>query len=367
MRETLPGKFAAFALVVAMGAFVSPRAFSAAASAGPRTEMIINYGGDGWKRHQVQEPCILANPKDRAKLIMFFAAAMKPGGGAGSIGTAWANVSEPFSWHESANNPVMKSEPGNAFAEEAYIRLDAVIYHEAFDEYWIYYTGNGTPGQRDAIGLATCPAGADGFSEVIPAKIKRHPGNPILSPKGQGRDDETCVSQGAVLRENGLWYSLYSYRTETQTLPGIRLAVSSDGKEWSKIPGPDLLSAAPESHYIEWHQLLKIGDRYVLLFEAYNGGTRWRANVATSARLAAGWKKAPATLIDQTVWPRYSDDTMFHVATPALYEIDGKWLLYFQAARAGFYIRQNWALWGIESDDAVERIRRFAALADRGP
>ena len=218
-------------------------------------------------------------------------------------------------------------------------------------------TGFTTPADvGNAINLATCPAGKDGYSEVVTANIKRYEGNPVLTPKGQGRDDGNCVSQAAVFRENGLWYMFYSYRNETKTLPGIRLATSRDGKHWTKVPGPDLLAAAPEQLYIEWHQVYKIGNRYVLLYEGYNGGTRWGADVATSSSLTTGWKKAPAKLIDQTKWPNYSDKTMFHVATPAIYQINNKWYMYFQAARAGEYNSQNWALWGIECDDVLKNL-----------
>jgi hypothetical protein len=38
-------------------------------------------------------------------------------------------------------------------------------------------------------------------------------------------------------------------------------------------------------------------------------------------------ERAPATLINQTKWPGYSDDTHFHDATPALQSINGTWHL----------------------------------------
>ncbi|MCY3018928.1 MAG: hypothetical protein NTW87_07865 [Planctomycetota bacterium] len=322
----------------------------------PRKELVINYGGGGWKDGQVQEPCILVNPKDATKLIMIFAGAVTSAkGGAGAIAKAWADISEPFTWHEDAGNPILKPEPAIPFESHS-IRLDSVIYNQALDEYWIYYTGHNAKTHVDAIGLATCPSGKDGYSDVTLATMKRHAANPILSPGGQGRDDETFVSQGAIFRENGVWYSFYSYRTATQTLPGIRLATSSDGKQWKKEPGPDLLSAGPESQYYEWHQVYKIADRYVMMLEAYNGGTRWRANVAISSKLTKGWKKAPIDLIDQTQWPGYSEDTQFHIATPAIYNINNKWYMYVQAAHSGYYIVQHWAMYGIEFDDYMRRI-----------
>ena len=123
-----------------------------------------------------------------------------------------------------------------------------------------------------------------------------------------------------------------------------------------KCPAPTSSRQPPSSVYIEWHQVYKIGGRYVLLYEGYNGGTRWGADVATSSSLTTGWKKAPENLIDQTKWPNYSDETMFHVATPAIYNINNKWYMYFQAAHAGEYGIQHWALWGIECDDVVKKL-----------
>jgi hypothetical protein len=147
---------------------------------------------------------------------------------------------------------------------------------------------------------------------------------------------------------------LYSYRSGAKNvLPGLRLATSSDGKEWTKAPGPDLLSAAPEQKYIEWHTTIRVGRQYVMLFEGYNGGTRWGAEVAVSDRLDSGWKKLPTKLLDQTKWPGYSDKTMFHVATPAIYTWGGRWYLYVQAAPAGPYSDQPWSLWVVDCDDAL--------------
>ena len=341
---------AGLACILGMHALAA-MAQNAGSSTPPKPRKIIDYGGGGWKDFQVEEPCILVNPKDTNKLIMFYSGVKL--GGPVCHGKAWADVSDPFTWHEDANNPFFGGDP--KIAPEGSIRLDSVIYNEALDEYWIYYTGADSRSQA-VINLATCPAGKDGFSEVVTANIKRFKDNPILTPNGQERDDGNCVSEGAVFRENGVWYLFYSYRSETKILPGIRLAISTDGKHWAKVSGPDILSAAPEQKYIEWHQVYKLGDRYLLLYEGYNGGTRWGADVATSSSLTGDWKKAPVNLFDQAKWPNYSDETMFHVATPAIYNFNNKWYMYFQAAPSGEYINQHWALWGIECDDVVKKL-----------
>ena len=83
---------------------------NAGSSAPPKPRKIIDYGGGGWKDAQVEEPCVLVNPKDPGKLIMFFGGYTR-GVTNGSIGKAWADVSAPFAWHEDANNPLLKSDP----------------------------------------------------------------------------------------------------------------------------------------------------------------------------------------------------------------------------------------------------------------
>jgi hypothetical protein len=102
-----------------MGALVVPAIVQQPIVAtSPAPVKIIDYGGGGWKDGQVNEPCILVNPKDSSKLIMFYSG-MKLGGSAGAIGKAWANVSEPFRWHEDAGNPIFTGDPGIPFEESA--------------------------------------------------------------------------------------------------------------------------------------------------------------------------------------------------------------------------------------------------------
>ena len=76
-----------------------------------KPRMVINCGGGGWKDGQVQEPCILVNPKDAGKLIMFYAG-MKLGGREGAIAKAWADVADPFTWHEDAKPPLLNAQQG---------------------------------------------------------------------------------------------------------------------------------------------------------------------------------------------------------------------------------------------------------------
>ena len=61
----------------------------------------------------------------------------------------------------------------------------------------------------------------------------------------------------------------------------------------------------------------------------------------------------------------YDDKTMYHVATPALYEIGGKWYLYVQAcARPGNdnYIDGAWEMWGVACDKKIPTLPGCAEL-----
>jgi len=59
----------------------------------------------------------------------------------------------------------------------------------------------------------------------------------------------------------------------------------------------------------------------------------------------------------QTKWQGlYDDRTLYHVATPALYPIEGKWYLYVQACgRPGNdnYIDGAWEMWAVSCDRRI--------------
>ena len=255
----------------------------------------------------------------------------------GCLGKAWADVSDPFTWHEDANNPLLKPDPKRA-CEGGSLRMDSVIYDKCamnigFTTLAVWATASiWRPAQRAKMVIATSrpPISSD-----------------TRTTRFFLRKERDATTETACRRERSsakMVCGTCSMRTGARkSLQGIRLATSPDGKHWTKIVGPDLIRAAPEQAAIEWHQVYKIGKTYVLLYEGYNGGARWGPDFATSSSLTKGWKKAPTQLVDQTKWPNYSDKTMFHVATPAIYKINAKWHMFFQAAPAGEYMSQHWA------------------------
>jgi hypothetical protein len=277
------------------------------------------------------------------------------------IGKAWALKADPFSWHQDPDNPVFA--PGQHGWDCGSIRLDCVLYLAEEDAYYIYYSGT-TGTVQDHIGLAICPVGADGYSGITPAAIQRVGAQPVLSPELAAPFSEQMASQAAVLREwNAMtqrwdWFLYYSYRGKDGTLPGIRLATSSDGKVWTRHYNEkdprrmgQIFQSTPGAYY-EWHQVSKLGRTYLLSMEVgISAGQRWRPVIAVSQNAAAGWTQLDADALVQTKWKGlYRDDTIYHVATPAFYQIDGQWFLYAQACPLPAnrnYIDGQWDLWCI--------------------
>ena len=125
-----------------------------------------------------------------------------------------------------------------------------------------------------------------------------------------------------------------------------------------------LFASVPGAYY-EWHQIIKVGNAYVLSMEVGpSAGKRWRPALAVSTQPASGWKALDVDLLLQTQWTGlYRDDAIYHVATPAFYPFNGRWLLFAQACArpsSDNYIDGHWELWCIECE------RRIPLLPD-GP
>ena len=288
-------------LVVAMGSAVG-----SARGRSPHEDvqkLVINYGGGGWKDNQVQEPCILVNPKDPHKLIMFYGGATTQAkGGIGSLGKAWADVSDPWTWHEDPENPIFRSDPKIVIRIRPHRRGD---YNQPTDEYRIYYTGHSAQTHTDAIGLATCPAGDDGYKAVTAARATSNgmSGTRFYPPAGRDAWMRRAFRRGPFFGNMDRGIRSIRIGQRRKPFPASGWPRQLMASIWKKEPGPDLLTAAPETLYFEWHQVYKIGNRYVMLLEGYNGGTHRGADVAISEKLTSGWRKLPTTLIDQTTWP----------------------------------------------------------------
>jgi hypothetical protein len=97
-----------------------------------------------------------------------------------------------------------------------------------------------------------------------------------------------------------------------------------------------------------------------------NKGERWRPVLAVSTQPATGWQQLDVDTMLQTKWQGvYDDKTIYHVATPALYDIRGKWYLYTQAcAKPGNdnYIDGAWEMWGFTCERRISTLPGCADL-----
>ncbi len=347
---------------------VSPDQGSAAArSVSVHGEMVLSRASHEWMSQQIEEPCILPNPKVPGRLIMFYGAVPASNRSFAAAGKAWADVREPFQWHQDGANPIFG--PAEKGWDAGSLRLDTVLYIPEEDAYYIYYSG-AAGNVQDRIGLAICPVGEDGYSGVTTANIKRYGTAPVLAPEAAAPYGEEMASQAAVMREWNAaakgwdWRMYYSYRGKDGTLPGIRLATSKDGKTWTRQFNADdprgmgqIFTSTPNAYY-EWHQILKVDATYVLCIEVgIEHGKRWRPVLAVSTDPVKGWTQLDPDTVLQTKWQGlYDDRTLYHVATPALYQIEGKWYLFCQACGRPSndnYIDGGWEMWGVACDRVI--------------
>jgi hypothetical protein len=354
---------------------LNPTAFAAPLKP-VRGQVIISRTNVPWGSQQLQESCILPNPKDPDRLVMFYSGVPATNRNICFIGKAWALKSDPFTWHQDEHNPLFG--PSKKGWDSGNIRLDAVLYLKEENAYYIYYSG--TSGSiQDRIGLAICRAGPDGYSDVISSTIQRFGAQPVLAPEPAAPYFEQMASQAAVLREWNTneqrwdWYMYYSYRGKDGILPGIRLAISHDGKAWTRHYNDkdprgmgQIFSSTPGAYY-EWHQAFKVGSTYFLSMEVgVSSGKRWRPVIAVSKNPATGWTQTDVDAVLQTKWEGiYRDDTIYHVATPAFYEIGGKWFLYAQACPLpgnANYIDGAWDLWCFACDHLIPTVPGYDGI-----
>ncbi len=242
-----------------------------------RGQIILARASHPWMSQQIQEPCVLPNPKSPGRLIMFYSGVPASDRVVCAIGKAWADAGDPFTWHQDEANPIFeKSAQG---WDRVSIRLDCVLYIPEEDAYYIYYSGTDRNDVQDRIGLAICPAGVDGYSSVKRANIVRQGMAPVLAPLADAPFNETMASQAAVFRQQDpatkrwAWYIYYSYRGKDGILPGIRLATSNDGKTWVRHfnagdpRGMGQIFPSTPNAYYEWHQVFQSGNTYVLSME----------------------------------------------------------------------------------------------------
>jgi len=243
-----------------------------------------------------------------------------PEGPTGGVGLATSpKTYPPTNWTRNASNPI--------YTDGAdYIRLGSVI--KVGSTYYLYYTGGM---DYNSIRLATSTDGVT-FSKV---------GN-VIVPSG----DETTVENAAVINIDAThWYMYYGYRNATATLPGIRIANSSDGLTWTKQAGDVLhigAGGAWDNTYIEHHQIMYAYGHYVLIYEAYNG-VNWAEGLAYNTDPNTTFTKYANNPIFERSGINGTFDEL-HVATPFLFLHNDAWYLFYQGGNHTDYMSSVWKI-----------------------
>jgi predicted GH43/DUF377 family glycosyl hydrolase len=276
---------------------------------------IIKTKGSAWYASQIFDPCVLVDPSDSTKLIMF-ASGMAPPVNSGhiTIGRFNSTLANPYVWTE-VGQVLTAGTPGNF--DDHDVRMGSCFYESGI--FYIFYTGS-TGSSGSSVGLATSTNGTT---------FTRSGKNPVLTPTGNGRNDGTHVSEAAVIKEGSSWTMVYAYRGAS-VLPGYRYATSIEGTTWTKGGKGDILTCV-SGFYCEFHQLFKIGSDYVLLYESGNNNNAFRLYLASASSPTSMFSKSSrnsvlreASITD--AWDRY------HVATGWLTKIGTSWRLFYSGA-----------------------------------
>ncbi|MEZ5278448.1 MAG: hypothetical protein R3F07_18845 [Opitutaceae bacterium] len=147
-----------------------------------------------------------------------------------------------------------------------------------------------------------------------------------------------------------------------------KVIIDRNAADWES---QQIFTSTPGAYY-EWHQVSKVGDTYVLSIEVgVDAGKRWRPVIAVSTDPVSGWAQLDVDTVLQTRWAGlYSDETIYHVATPAFYRIEDSWYLYVQACPLPAnrnYIDGHWDLWCFACDRKIPTLPGCPSLFIPGP
>jgi predicted GH43/DUF377 family glycosyl hydrolase len=219
--------------------------------------------------------------KENGKYYMLYQG-WKDGQGPRLLGLAESE--DGLNWTKYGENPVMKTSKGGwderGFECGSLLKLD--------DKYWLYYSGFGVDG-KIRIGLA--------FSEDLKSWVK-YEGNPILDVDPLSSWESHGVAFPSVVKGTKEYRMIYcGYGPNSMQLG---FATSMDGKLWSKYSHNPVFrqrgwyADSLCEHWdagIEVHQLLSIGDFFIMFYEGlgnyphrYNIGAAYSPDCRTWAR-----------------------------------------------------------------------------------
>jgi predicted GH43/DUF377 family glycosyl hydrolase len=289
---------------------------------------IISYVPDTWKARQVHFAYVIENPFNSDSLIMFYGGGSILSGLGYMVGRADASKANPYVWVEYAGNPIF-NRATFGLGIQSIVGVDDARwnpYEQRFELICCTYAGDGSH-------LAKYYSD-DGYTFTYEGAL--------LAPTG----DETHVGNGGILRDGATWYCAYTYRTADSTLPGVRIASSTDsGATWTKH-GKFLHLGTPASiydgQYMEGVQFLKIGSDYVLNYGSASSSFVFSGSLASSSTALGTYTKSSINPYFER--PASGWDSL-NVSTIVVFNVVEPWLVFYQGNNTpGDY---NFALWSM--------------------
>lgn len=285
---------------------------------------IIQLVLGSWYESQVFDFNVLVDGVDPTILRMYATGMEAPVLiGNEKIGLFTANSSDPYTWTN--QGPVLTENPSGWENDGGTGSLHGLRIGSAFFDsgtYYLYYSADLNNG-GGSIGVATSTDGVT-FTKYV--------GNPILTPAGQGYDDVYKVECAFVIKEESSWTMIYSSIDNTHVPIALRYATSSDGLTWTKGL-TDVLTIDPSvflpTTFPGWHQVHKINGTYYIIYEAGSGTVDWNIAIAESSIVTGPYHNTRIFFSPSKIVGRFD---RFHVATPALFNSESGWIMYYCGA-----------------------------------
>ncbi len=192
------------------------------------------------------------------------------GNGTGSvyIFVTWGEL-QGYTWTDYKNNPVLTNSGSNYGVQG--VQYPRILIDNGTYKMWYKNL------ESNGVGSVGYAESTDGISWT---KIGEEP---VLKPSGQnGTWDESYVSDGPVIKENGTYKMYYSGAVEAHQQGQIGLATSSDGIHWEKYPSPVICYGSGWEYSINSNSLVKKDSLYYMYYHGYSSSTGFREGLATS-------------------------------------------------------------------------------------
>jgi hypothetical protein len=188
-------------------------------------------------------------------------------------------------WIDYPYNPILSAQ--NNYWDFNGVWQSQVLYEEGIFKMWYGGLAN------NALGNIGYAESADGILWTRPMS------DPVLSPGNYGSWDAVRVSPGAVIKEDGIYYSGFSDQYSNWD---IGLATSPDGINWTKYSGNPVLSGTSGWEFqIVATSIIKKDGTYYLYYYGKNS-PEYKIGLATST--------------DGINWTKYSGNPILVPTSP---------------------------------------------------